>query len=116
MNYICDEAFYGCSTLRDVYCHAENVPITEGYAFEDTPIASATLHVPAGSIEEYKATSPWSGFGNIVAITGTSVKDIPFSGKSNYFDLQGRRLPQKPTQGINIIRHADGTTRKVLIK
>ena len=68
MNYICDEAFYGCSTLRDVYCHAENVPITEGYAFEDTPIASATLHVPAGSIEEYKATSPWSGFGNIVAL------------------------------------------------
>ena len=116
MNYICDEAFYGCSTLRDVYCHAENVPITEGYAFEDTPIASATLHVPAGSIEEYKATSPWSNFGNIVPITGTSVKDIPFSGKSNYFDLQGRRLPQKPTQGINIIRYSDGTTRKVLIK
>ena len=68
MNYICDEAFYGCSNLRDVYCYAENVPITEGYAFEDTPIASATLHVPAGSIEEYKTTSPWSGFGNIVAL------------------------------------------------
>ena len=77
MNYICDEAFYGCSTLRDVYCHAENVPITEGYAFEDTPIASATLHVPAGSIEEYKTTSPWSGFGNIVALP---MKDI-----SRYF-------------------------------
>ena len=78
MNYICDEAFYGCSTLRDVYCHAENVPITEGYAFEDTPIASATLHVPAGSIEEYKATSPWSGFGNIVALPEEPHQPLPF--------------------------------------
>ena len=31
------------------------------------------------------------------------------------FDLQGRRI-DKPQQGINIIRNADGTTKKVLIK
>jgi hypothetical protein len=31
------------------------------------------------------------------------------------FDLQGRRIG-KPQQGVNIIRNADGTTKKVLIK
>ena len=61
-------AFQNCNNLTDVYCYADNVPITWDYAFKDTPIASATLHVPAGSIEEYKTTSPWRGFGNIVAL------------------------------------------------
>jgi len=61
-------AFQNCNNLTDVYCYADNVPITWDYAFKDTPIASATLHVPAGSIEEYKTTSPWSNFGNIVGI------------------------------------------------
>ena len=63
-----ENAFNGCKNLTDVYCHADSVPSTEAWVFYDTPIASATLHVPAGSIEEYKTTSPWSGFGNIVAL------------------------------------------------
>jgi len=61
--------FYRCSNLTDVYCYAENVPETGINVFIDTPIESATLHVPAASIEKYKATSPWNGFGNIVPIT-----------------------------------------------
>ncbi len=68
MKHICYDAFSGCCNLTDVYCYAENVPIAWDGAFRNVPIASATLHVPAGSIEEYKATSPWSGFGNIVAL------------------------------------------------
>ena len=63
-----DAAFMGCSSLTDVYCHAEDVPNTSNSVFTSTPIASATLHVPAGSIDKYKTTSPWSGFGNIVAL------------------------------------------------
>ena len=59
-------AFRGCSSLTDVYCYAENVPKTDPSAFTSSPIASATLHVPAASLEQYKATAPWSGFGSIV--------------------------------------------------
>ena len=66
------KAFYGCSGLTDVYCYAENVPenvpTTDTTAFEDSNIGNATLHVPAGSIEAYKAAEPWSGFNSIVAI------------------------------------------------
>lgn len=32
-------------------------------------MTSATLHVPKCSVESYKTTSPWSGFGTIVALT-----------------------------------------------
>ena len=62
-------AFDGCSKLRDVYCYAEKVPSTDSFAFVISPIQNATLHVPAASIDSYKATEPWSGFGNIVALT-----------------------------------------------
>ena len=67
VEYIGGYAFRDCDNLKDIYCYADNIPIGR-YAFDDCPIASATLHVPAGSIEKYKTTSPWSGFGNIVAL------------------------------------------------
>ena len=61
-------AFDYCTRLTDVYCYAENAPSTDSSAFKDSPIYSATLHVPAGSIDEYKSQSPWSRFSRIVAI------------------------------------------------
>ena len=60
--------FYRCSNLSDVYCYAENVPETGINVFEESNFTSATLHVPAGSVDKYKSTSPWNGFGNIVAL------------------------------------------------
>ncbi len=62
------EAFSNCSSLTDVYCYAKNVPSTSSYAFRNTPIYSATLHVPAGSVDAYKAAEPWKFFKSIVAI------------------------------------------------
>ena len=61
-------AFAGCSGLRHVYCHAVNPPSRDYTVFYNTPISSATLHVPAESLDAYKATSPWSRFGSIVAL------------------------------------------------
>ena len=69
MKHICTSAFEGCSNLKELYCKADNVPVVWESVFKDVPIASATLHVPEGSIEKYKATSPWKDFGNIVPIT-----------------------------------------------
>ena len=63
-----NKAFAYCTNLTDVYCSAENVPSTGYDAFEGSSISSATLHVPAGSIDNYKSKSPWSKFGSIVAI------------------------------------------------
>ena len=67
-------AFYGCSGMTDLYCYARNVPETASNAFTNSPITSATLHVPASSVNLYKSTAPWSGFGSIVAI-GDDVED-----------------------------------------
>ena len=71
VKYIEYGAFANCADLIDVYCYAENVPSTNSDAFKDSYIEYATLHVPAASIEQYKATAPWSNFGTIVATNGT---------------------------------------------
>ena len=69
-------AFANCAELTDVYCYAENVPSTGGYSFLDTNTQYATLHVPALSIEKYKAIMPWCYFSKIVAIDGTDIAEV----------------------------------------
>ena len=68
---IAKDAFQNCFSLTDVYCFAKDIPETMSDpivgTFKDTPIEKATLHVPAASVGKYKATSPWSRFGKIVA-------------------------------------------------
>ena len=61
-------AFAGDPKLKTVTCKAANPPaITAGqHVFEDTPIASATLRVPAGSKALYQAAEGWKDFGTIV--------------------------------------------------
>ena len=63
------QAFRDCSELLDVYCYAENVPSSNSNAFDGSYTENPTLHVPAASLESYKATAPWSSFGKIVAIS-----------------------------------------------
>ena len=70
-----DYAFYNCDELHDVYCHAEKAPYTENGSFYGPYLVNATLHVPAASIDSYKATEPWSSFGKIVALTSEDTEE-----------------------------------------
>ena len=63
-----DYAFSGCSRLTSVTCKAISVPSTGSDAFKYVPQGSATLYVPSASVDAYKKTAPWSGFGTIEAI------------------------------------------------
>ena len=110
-------AFFGCSSISDVYCFATDVPEANSRSFPAP--ASRTLHVPASSLEDYKATEPWSNFGTIVALTdeevGVKTIDNEQLTIDNVHDLSGRQQ-RKMQKGINIIRMCDGTTKKVLVK
>ena len=67
---IYSRVFGSCPELKDVYCLAESVPYTVGNAFEGSYIEYATLHVPEGSVDAYKAEDPWNKFRSIVALDG----------------------------------------------
>ena len=41
-------------------------------AFANSGIQFATLYVPEASLNGYKVTEPWSGFGDIKALSGVS--------------------------------------------
>ncbi len=84
-----ESAFEYCSSLTDVYCYAEKVPetIISRYYPMFSSSASATLHVPAGSVEAYKTTAPWSGFGTIVAIEDVTLGDLTGDGKVSITDI-----------------------------
>ena len=80
-------AFRDCSGLTEVYCYAEKVPNTNSVAFYNTNVSNATLYVPRASIDAYKTTSPWSGFGNIVALPDFLRGDVNGDGEVNVGDL-----------------------------
>ena len=67
-------AFHYCKALKSVTCEAVNPPALSGSVFLSTPIADATLYVPAESLEAYKTADQWKDFGQILPIEPTSYK------------------------------------------
>ncbi len=86
VNSILMNAFKNCQAINDVYCNATNVPNTDAYAFDGSPIGSATLHVPVSVINEYRDTWPWSGFGKAITIEGKG--DVNGDGVVNDADVK----------------------------
>ena len=87
VTYIGGDAFSYCKGLTEVNCYAEKLPSTVYDIFKSVPISSAILHVPATSVEAYKATSPWSGFGSIVALSETLRGDANGDGEIGMPDV-----------------------------
>lgn len=69
VNSIGISAFSECKALKDIYCQAVNVPETHSSAFDNSPIENMTLYVPGESMNAYKTTAPWSGFGKFQTLT-----------------------------------------------
>ena len=58
-----EDAFSDCPSLNDIYCYVTTPPRCENYHSINY---SATLHVPAASLADYRAAPVWSKFKNIV--------------------------------------------------
>ena len=69
-----DNAFAYCPNLKDVYCFSEKVPSTNAYAFGGSYIENATLHVPKGCSDAYKAMAPWKNFKSMLEMVDAKVK------------------------------------------
>jgi len=61
------EAFQDCSSLKSVTCLAKEVPSMGAEVFTNVPQSTATLYVPAASVNAYRSAAQWKEFG---AITG----------------------------------------------
>ena len=85
-------AFY-CTVLTNVYCYAESIPTTADNAFIASPISLAVLHVPAVSVEMYKATYPWNMFNVIVAIADVEIDGV-------FYNLDTTTMEATVTSGV----------------
>ena len=106
VTYIGEYAFSFCYVLTDFYCYAEKVPGGGLAIFSNTPVSSATLHVPAASIYAYKAATEWKEFGTIVSLTPEETGVKPITAAENPSDRKfmenGRLIIQKNGQRYNV--------------
>lgn len=107
-------AFYGCTGIKEI-TSLNTVPptcATDGM-FED--FLTATLHVPATSVDDYKAATSWKEFTNIEGITPTGIDGIENDNVNTgrvYYNLQGIKVSENNiTPGIYIIREGAKTTK-----
>ena len=101
-----------------IKCNATNVPTTAADAFENTSISDATLLVDDNSVEAYKTSAPWSGFGTIMGFNeaaGIGGILLDNGGRAKIFSIDGKPL-NEPQKGVNIIRMDNGKTKKVVVK
>ena len=74
-------AFTYCDALTSVYCHWEQ-PLECDPRFDEMVLTTATLYVPDGCIDAYRAVKPWSDFANIEEGDYSGIADTPGSGLS----------------------------------
>ena len=113
-----DDTFNYCTKLTSVCCFADTPPSSDGYAFHGIP-GSATLYVPAQSLEAYKKNYYWGRFANILPIDVTEIQrvDSTNEGKKieHIFTLDGK-LQNGFQKGINVVKYSDGSTSKLMMK
>ena len=101
-----------------IKCYATNVPTTAADAFENTSISNAILLVDDNSVEAYKTSAPWSGFGTIMGFNeaaGIEGIILDNGGKAKIFSIDGKPI-NETKKGVNIIRMDNGKTKKVVVR
>ena len=116
----------GVEKLEEIYCYAVtpyhlskiNIYNEENYFF-DYPnrklYNTVKLHVPKGSLEAYKSAEGWRLFDNIDEIGATDIDNVVNSSDNAptaIYDANGMKR-QSLAKGLNIIRMANGSVKKV---
>lgn len=95
-------AFHDCPLLKDVICLAVTPPVTNGGFSGSTPITSATLHVPSGSVTAYQGANTWKDFGTIKAYVPTSLGSLRESGISLISRADGIQLTTSAPVAVSV--------------
>ena len=97
-------AFTACNGLTSVYCHWEQ-PLECDPRFDETVLTTATLYVPDGCVDAYRAVKPWSDFTN-----------IEVGGYSGVADTPQPEVTVKVIDGVIVVEGGDGTASAPVVE
>ena len=108
-----DWAFFGSE--QEVISKIENPFDIYTNTFSENTFLNATLYVPIGTIDKYKATEGWKLFDNIKEgePSGVTSLETEKAKEIKRYALDGRPINDSH-KGITIIQMNDGTTQKVV--
>lgn len=118
--------FGGCNKLMTVISLVKNnipeagILTTNGWSntFGKNTLMNATLYIPNGTTNAYKATNGWKDFVWIEEGLPAGVERITSDEKTtelSHYSIDGTRLAS-PQKGINIVKIDNGSTKKILVK
>ena len=76
VKYIGGYAFAGCTSLTSIYLFSATPATMYVLDYDNNIYENATLYVPQGSLEAYKAADGWKEFKNIVEFDPTGIEDV----------------------------------------
>ena len=90
---------------------------SDSRTFTQNTFFNATLYVPKGTIDKYKATDGWKDFAYIVESDPTGIKNIETKQleEVSYYGLDGKRI-ESPKSGSVVIKKAGQKAMKVVVK
>lgn len=122
--FIDEYAFASCNGLEMVVSNItnpfeinENVFLCYNNGTGIPSFSTATLYVPEGTKRLYESTPAWNRFANIIEDNDTKVVEPQAADAGaaplQCYSLDGKRR-NEPARGVNILRNANGTVRKVM--
>ncbi len=124
-----EAAFYQCTAIGSVTVGWLGVPPAFGNIFKAKVYENATLRVPTGTTDLYKQVEPWSKFLKIEEYGHTGIGVVEVSeadAPCDVYSIAGVKVASSQRlsglgnagldAGIYVLRLANGTSRKIIIR
>ena len=111
------EYAFDSDNLATVVSLIENPFKINSNVFSQNTLMNATLCVPTGTKDKYKATEGWKNFVFIEEGYDTDIRTIQIDAtcKSSQYTLDGKKCVEGK-KGLMLVRYSDGTVKKVIVK